>query len=118
MPLDPHDPIRTVRRLDCLHHTVRRARRDAQAAPQLQHRLMMPGVNFRLSRAGKSENAPVTEICSVHGIRSFASIGKLILLGTVANFRAQLSWNVLDKTAAEKNVKRLNPIADGEDGLA
>ena len=54
----------------------------------------------------------------MHGVRRFDSSGKLILLGTVADPRAQLAGDVLDQAAAEKNIQRLNSIADGQDGFA
>ena len=118
MPLNSHYPIGIFRPLDRLDHSIRRLRRNTQAAPRLQHRLVMPGIDLRLCRSGEIENTSGIETRTVHGIRRFRSIRELILFGAMADFRAKLGGNILDKSAAQKNIQRLNPVADGEDRLA
>src|SRR5215472_80407 len=54
----------------------------------------------------------------MHFVGSLATVGTLVSLRAVRDPRTQHRGDVLNQGAAEENVQRLDPVADGEHGLS
>ena len=114
--IESRDPVRIVGPLNGLDHPIGSA--GLMCRPRPRSRSAYDATNLFPQRgAGQGEYTPHPNIRNMHRIRRFGAVRKLILGGTVANL-VPISVGYPEPIAAQKNVERLDAIADRQHRLA
>src|SRR5260370_17084556 len=109
MPLDAHNEPIATRILNCLDDAIRRPGRSHQFPSQRLDRLMMMTVHRRsLSSSQLSHDAVLQQS---YAVRMAIARRALVVLNRIR----MLTDNVLNQTAAARNVKSLTTETDCED---
>src|ERR1700734_2380585 len=114
MPLHAHPPVRVASPFALFDPPVSGRSRDPKAAARFLNGLVMRAVDARAGRTVQlGQLRAGLELGFMQSVR-----GRLLIVPIVIDFSSQSLGDVLKKRTSQVDVEALDPVADGQNGLA